>query len=195
MRSKIRYLLVGVLVGAILVCPAMAASLFPDVDEYVCYAEAVELVNDAGIMCGDDKGNFSPNKTVTRAEMATIVCRMLDETENLAISNTFTDVPNTHWANKYIVKAAELSIVNGYGNGKFGPNDPVTYEQAVTMVVRAVGRTGRIQVPTNYPDDFLQIALDNDWLDGISAEKGEFLSRADIAVLIYNYYMNTATIM
>lgn len=195
MKSKVRYLLAGALVGAILICPAMAASVFPDVDEYVYYAEAVEFVNDAGIMCGDDKGNFNPNKTVTRAEMATIVCRMLDETENLTISNTFSDVPNTHWANKYITKAAEFSIVSGYGNGKFGPNDPVTYEQAVTMVVRAVGRTGQIQVPTNYPDGFLQTALDNDWLDGISSEKGEFLSRADIAVLIYNYYMNTATIM
>ena len=181
MRLKVRYLLAGVLVGTILICPTMAASVFPDVDEYVYYAEAVEFVNDAGIMCGDDKGNFNPNKTVTRAEMATIVCRMLDETENLTISN--------------ITKAAEFSIVSGYGNGKFGPNDPVTYEQAVTMVVRAVGRTGQIQVPTNYPDGFLQTALDNDWLDGISSEKGEFLSRADIAVLIYNYYMNTATIM
>ena len=43
MRSKVRYLLAGALVGAILICPTMAASVFPDVDEYVYYAEAVEL--------------------------------------------------------------------------------------------------------------------------------------------------------
>ena len=141
MRLKVRYLLAGALAGAILICPAMAASSFPDVDEYAPYAEAVEYLKERNIMVGDNHGNFNPNKTVTRAEMATIVCRMLGETENLTISNTFTDVPNTHWANKYIAKAAELSIVSGYGNGKFGPNDMVTYEQAVTMVVRALQQT------------------------------------------------------
>ena len=44
MRLKVRYLLAGALAGAILICPAMAASSFPDVDEYAPYAEAVEYL-------------------------------------------------------------------------------------------------------------------------------------------------------
>ena len=45
MRLKVRYLLAGALAGAILICPAMAASSFPDVDEYAPYAEAVEYLD------------------------------------------------------------------------------------------------------------------------------------------------------
>lgn len=188
MRLKVRYLLAGALAGAILICPAMAASSFPDVDEYAPYAEAVEYLKERNIMVGDNHGNFNPNKTVTRAEMATIVCRMLGETENLTISNTFTDVPNTHWANKYIAKAAELSIVSGYGNGKFGPNDMVTYEQAVTMVVRALGGAEFAADAGGYPNGFMSVAQTYGFVNDVQAEMGEPLSRADIAIILFNCY-------
>lgn len=112
---------------------------FPDVDKNAGYAEAVEYLADIGIFSGDENGNFNPDKTVTRAEMAVIVCKMLGETEDLSKADTFTDVPQEHWANAYIARAAELGIISGYGDGTFGPGDAVTYEQAVTMVVRALG--------------------------------------------------------
>lgn len=188
MRLKVRYLFAGVLVGTILICPTLAASSFPDVDEYAPYAEAVEHVKERNIMVGDNNGNFNPNKTVTRAEMATIVCRMLGETENLDVSNTFTDVPATHWANKYIAKAAELSIISGYGNGKFGPNDMVTYEQAVTMVIRALGGAEFATDAGGYPDGFMSVAQTYGLVIDVQAEVGEPLSRADIAMIIFNCY-------
>lgn len=113
MKKKLRRLIAGILVGGTLICPVFAAPLFPDVDENAEYAEAVAYLKDVGIMRGDDKGNFNPNKTVTRAEMATIVCNMLGETEGLTVSEAFSDVPTTHWANKYIAKAEELGIISG----------------------------------------------------------------------------------
>ena len=188
MKLKIRHLLAGVLVGAVLICPATAASPFPDVDEYAPYAEAAEYVKEQGIMVGDDHGNFNPSQTVTRAEVATIVCRMLGQTENLSVSNTFTDVPVSHWANKYIAKAEELEIVGGYGNGKFGPSDMVTYEQAVTMVVRALGGAELAADAGGYPDGFMSVAQTYGFLIDVQAEVGEPLSRADIAIIIFNSY-------
>lgn len=74
----------------------VSGSVFPDVADDAPYAEAAEYLNDVGIMQGDEKGNFNPDKTVTRAEMAALICRMLGETENLAKANTFTDVPVSH---------------------------------------------------------------------------------------------------
>lgn len=82
MKHKIRGLIVVLLAVGILTCTAFADT-FPDVDNYLEYAEAVEYVCVLGIMVGDDQGNFNPYKTVTCAEMATIICRMLGETENL----------------------------------------------------------------------------------------------------------------
>lgn len=187
MKHKIRCILAGMLAITLLSCPAFAMS-FPDVDDYLDYAAAIDYVSELGIMVGDDQGNFNPYKTVTRAEMATIVCRMLDETENLPSSTVFTDVPVGHWANAYIGRAAELGIVSGYGGGKFGPSDSVTYEQAVTMVVRAIGESDVAIKYGGYPDGFLAVAKEKSLLGEILAEKGELLSRADIAVLLYNYY-------
>lgn len=177
------------MVVTILLCPAFAVSAFPDVDGYEEFAEAVAYVNEAGIMIGDNNGNFNPYKTVTRAEMATIICRMLSQTDGLKYSNDFSDVPTSHWANTYVGKAAELGIVNGYGNGKFGPSDNVTYEQAVTMIIRGIGFAEDAESIGGYPDGFLNLAEGLGLLDGISAQKKEALSRADIAILLYNYYI------
>lgn len=188
MRFRIQSIAATILAIVLLTCPALAASAFPDVNENAEYAEAVEYLNEVGIMVGDNQGNFNPNKTVTRAEMATIICRMLGETENMSSSTAFTDVPVGHWANAYVGKAAELGIVNGYGNGKFGPSDPVTYEQAVTMVIRATYGDKEANDVGGYPDGFLEMAKIYGLLDGVHAKKGDALSRSQIAIILYNYY-------
>ena len=113
MRRKIQCLLVGLLVSGFLIYPAFAASSFPDVDVQSEYAEAIAYVNEAGIIMGDDKGNFNPNKSVSRAEMVALICRMLGETENLQKSSDFFDVPTNHWANTYVSKAVEFGIEIG----------------------------------------------------------------------------------
>lgn len=161
---------------------------FPDVDSGSDYAAAVEYVSKAGVMVGDDQGNFNPDKIVSRAEMATIVCRVLKQTANLPTSDVFTDVPITHWANAYIGKASELNVVSGYGDGRFGPSDPVTYEQAVTMIVRTIGEGDKASSYGGYPDGFLQVAQERNLLKGIQAARGQGLSRSSVAVLLYNYY-------
>ena len=188
MRHRIQRALAGLLAILLLTCPVFAAT-FPDVDQYAEYAEAVEYVSEAGIMVGDENRNFNPDKTVTRAEMATIICKMLGETDDLPSSTVFTDVPINHWANMYISKATELGIISGYGNGKFGPSDNLTYEQAVTMIIRAIGGNDVAQEYGGYPDGYLAAADENGLLENISSKKGEALSRSDVAQILYNYYL------
>lgn len=50
---------------------------------------------------------------------------------------TFTDVPESHWAYSYVEQAVQEGWVGGYGDGRFGPSDPVTYSQLATMFVNA----------------------------------------------------------
>lgn len=52
---------------------------FPDVDKKSYYAPYIEAASEAGIVIGDDKGNFRPNDYLTRAEAAVIICRLLDQ--------------------------------------------------------------------------------------------------------------------
>lgn len=187
--KKIQSIVAGLLTVALLTCSA-SAKTFPDVDSNSPYATAIEYVSELGVMVGGSNGNFNPNQIVSRCEMATIICRMLGSAENLPKSEVFTDVPTTHWANAYVGKVAELGIVGGYGNGKYGPGDPVTYEQAITMIVRTIGEGDRANSNGGYPNGFIQVAQEKNLLNGIQAVKGQGLSRGAVAMLLYNYYIS-----
>lgn len=73
-----------------------------------------------------------------------------------AVSNstlTFSDVPTNHWAYSYVERAAENGWVNGVGNGKFAPNDTLTFSQFYTMVVPvfASDELAAYQTPSGSP--------------------------------------------
>lgn len=178
----------SLLAGSMLIASAQAAS-FPDVDAGADYAEAINYVSEEGIIVGDSAGNFNPDRAVTRAQMAAIICRMLGETENLKKGNDFTDVPVSHWANGYINKAVELGIVSGFKDGTFNPSANVSYEQAITMVIRAAGGEIVAQASGGYPDGYLLAAEENGFLENISTKKGNPFPRRDVAVILYNYYI------
>lgn len=191
-KLRIRGLLALLLAAGMLSVPAGA---FADVSAGSPHAQAAEYVQQVGLMVGDEKGNFNPDLPVTRAEMAVILCRMLGKTEDLSVSNRFPDVAESHWANAYIGKVAELGIVNGYGSGMFGPGDHVSYEQAVTMVIRAVGAGEEAALRGGYPDGFLQTASNMGLLNSIQSAKGEDLNRANVALLLYNYGKNYGAVV
>lgn len=185
MNKKGRALIASILAGSMMVASVQAMA-FPDVDADADYAEAVEYVSDEGIIMGDSGGNFNPDQAVTRAQMAAIICRMLGDAENLEKGNDFSDVPTSHWANTYISKAAELGIVGGFKDGTFHPSTTVTYEQAVAMVMRALGGTELAEQSGGYPDGFLNVASQHSLLENIHAQKGDAFLRKDVANLIFN---------
>jgi len=188
MKKRLMILLLVLSVAlSLLPVSAAAAGPFPDVDENSRYYEAIKFVNSMGIMIGNEKGNFNPDKSVSRAEMATIVCRMLGETENLVTDGSrFSDVPDAHWSNAYVVRAASLGIINGYGDGKYGPDDTVTYEQAITMVVRAMDMEELAVAAGGYPDGYLYTADEQGFLMEIDPQPGEPMNRETVAQILYN---------
>ena len=185
MHMKFKQVLAGLLATMMLSSSVYGAPL-SDVPSNSLYSTAVEYVNRAGIMVGDDQGRFNPDKNVTRAEMAAIICRMKNETSTLSAKSIFSDVPTSHWANPYVSKAVQLGIINGYGNGKFGPSDGVTYEQAITMIVRAKGLESIASRTGGYPNGYIQEASNRGYLKGIDSKQGDFLKRYEVAIIIYN---------
>lgn len=185
MKNKSKQFVMIVLVLALLV-GVVSASSFPDVGENAAYAEAVEYVSKAGIMTGKNGGVFDPEGIVTRAEMVAIICRMRYEEDMVSGVEIFPDVPAEHWANGYVSRAAELGIVKGYDNGNFGPTDTVTYEQALTMMLRAIGLDEPAIEAGGYPDGYIKMADEYGYSSQMSAEKGSLLTRWQIAVLLYN---------
>lgn len=136
------------------------AASFKDVPESAEYAEAVELLSDYGVLTGDENGNFNPNSTITRAEFATIICRLVGVAEDAKgiKQSSFTDVPASHWAVGYIAKANELGIINGNGDGTFSPESPVTQEQAIKMLVCVLEYEDEANEAGSWPNGYIIVA-------------------------------------
>lgn len=156
-------------------------------DDDAEYAEAVNYLDEIGIIKGDDKGNFSPDKPVSRSEMATIIARMVVGEENfLAPQNVFDDVPMSYWGNQAISTVARMNIVNEVGNNKFAPDDTVSYTDAITMLVRAMGLEDLAIHAGGYPDGYVQVACDCGYKNWLAIEKMTQCYRWQVAVMLYN---------
>ena len=108
---------------------------FGDVTVSDWFYDDVRYVYANGIMDGTSSDRFAPNAPLTRAMIVTILYRMAGS-PSVSGSSDFTDVATGKWFAKAVAWAAANGIVNGYGSGLFGPNDPVTREQLAAILYR-----------------------------------------------------------
>ena len=108
------------------------------------YAAAINAIGSYLLLNGTEPGVFSPGAQLTRAQLCTMLARVL----NVGYSgpSQFTDVAEDAWYARGVNAMAELGLVNGVGGGRFDPDSPVTQEQFLTIL----GRTAR----------YLNVALD-----------------------------------
>lgn len=188
-KKALSLLLVLCMVTAVLPIAAFADSggAFPDIPANAPYAEAVAVLSQMGIITGDDKGNFNPNSTIKRSEAATIICRLMSvEDEAKSMKNQiFTDVPSQHWAVGYVAKAVEMGVINGFGDGTFKPDDPITYEQMIKLLICAWGYTDSAVKAGGYPSGYIRVAKDLGITDNLSFNGSSPAPRSAVAVLAY----------
>lgn len=181
-------------IAALVIVLALALSTvsfaFTDVAEDASYNEAVEVMADLGLLKGYEDGSFGPDKTITRAEFAAVVVRMLgmeDQAAGASANTIFNDVPANEWYAGYVQIANQRGIIAGYGDGNFGPNDEVLYEQAVKMIVCALGYAPKFEnVPNAYPTSYLAQANTSEITVGAAGKIGDKATRAIVARLAYN---------
>lgn len=174
---------------AILASSASAfAVTFPDVDESASYANAVNTLTALGVINGDDNGLFNPDNTVTRAEFTKMVVEALGEGDSASAltSSQFTDSAS-HWAVGYIAQGVADGFINGYDENTFGPDDTVTYAQAVKMLVCAVGYDTYATQQGGWPSGYMAYGSSLKIINGVSGVNNDTaLTRAQCAVLINN---------
>ena len=111
------------------------------------YETAIEVLEGLGVFKGYQDGTFQPQGSITRAETAAIIYRIVtgdvkDEQVGIyADYNLFTDVPSTSWFAGYVNYCANAEYIKGVGGGKFNPNAQVTGYAALAMILRAIGYT------------------------------------------------------
>lgn len=160
---------------------------------------AVELLYALDIMTGDEKGNFNPNATITRAEVAKMIYVILnkgndDKAVNYAAANLFTDVPATAWYAGYINYLAALGLVNG-SEGKFYPTNPVKTAEAAKMLLTAIGYNAedRQYVGANWAKNVLSDASIVGLLAGYEADINGAAPRQWVAVMFSNALLEAYT--
>lgn len=142
MKRWLAALLAVVMVLPSLLVPGFAAgSGFEDVPENSWYASAVEYVNEKGYMTGVGNDKFAPDTEVTRAMFVTVLSRLaMVQTDGL--TSDFADVESGKWYTGAIAWAAENSIVNGVGGGRFAPTKAISRQDLCTILYRFVNTMG-----------------------------------------------------
>ena len=125
------------LVFSCLLLPKKNAFPFKDVFLGDPYYGSVWYTNnhDPLLMYGVADDLFSPMGNLTRAAIVTVLYR-LEGSPATVVSDTFSDVPAGQWYSEAVAWAVESGIANGYGDGRFGPNNPITREQLAAFLHR-----------------------------------------------------------
>ncbi|WP_301109995.1 S-layer homology domain-containing protein [Sporosarcina sp.] len=110
---------------------------FSDVPSTKHFAEAVYELAERNIIGGYPDGTFKPGNSITRGQAAAMISKLVGlDTKNVK-NPGFKDVSTANGYYKAIAAMAEKKIINGYGNGRFGPNDPITRAQMASILVKA----------------------------------------------------------
>lgn len=177
------------------IVPVASAAQINDFNSISSYAqEAVQDLNDRGIIKGDQKGNFNPKSAITRAEAATILTNAL-ELEGSG-STSFTDVKKSAWYYEAIDAAVANGIFQGQGAGKFNPSANLTRSEAAIILVDAFGLEGSADLSTfkdsanvkSWAEEALSIAVANEVMKG--DDKGNLnpnasITRQDFALMYF----------
>ena len=187
MKSLKKTLVLLVVFAMILstVMPAFAASTDTyglDCEEEVARLQALKVVS------GYEDGTFKPENTITRAEMAVILCKMvgIDEVtcnENKSVPSKFSDVAVNEWYTGYINVAAGKGFLSGFPDGTFRPNDQLTMNQVLTLCVNALGRGEYVATMGAWPANYITEATKLGLLDGVKTSDA---NRGNVAIIVWN---------
>lgn len=172
---------------SLIVCAALALTLSLPVhaveisEEQTAAAAQLQL---RGLMTGDEYGNLHLDEMLTRAELACLISPIVLNPEHVAwerdwytrmCTTNFSDVPE--WAQVAVGVCASMQMMAGYGDGRFGPNDPVSPQMACTVMLRYLERDGWTYATAC--DKAVELGL-------AQAEtlEGETITRGDMALLL-----------
>ena len=132
----------------------------------------------------DDEDNLG--NIVTRAEFAGYIARILDIDEYTRKEERyFTDVPATYWKSNSINALAAQGIISGGEDGKFRPDDNITYSEAAVILIKAMGYGTYAELNGGYPDGYIKEAAELKISSGVKIDSNG-LSKLSVAGLLYN---------
>ncbi len=183
-------LLMLTMVFSLIVVPnsAVAATYFDTVDTD-CEL-AVDVLDALGIMGGYTDGSFLPYNPITKAEMAAIAVKLVgidgydeEAPDDMELFNDMYDYEG--WAAGVVAMAKTVGIARGDADGNFNPDMSATYEDAVQMVVSALGYGHQAQVRGDELKDYVYVGQRLGITKKLDTAMGQNITRSDVAKLVY----------
>jgi len=185
----LRGALIALIVSGMMMTQA-GASVFSDVWFGNLYQEAIESLHERQVVEGYEDGSYKPLLPINRAEFLKILleARYHEEARIYSEPSSYSDVDHQAWYAPYIYAATNKGIVQGYPNGEFRPANPISYVEALKVIIETY------QVPIRrlvhdgqWYEEYLQTALEHNLLHLITVRALDgFLSRGEMAQLIVN---------
>jgi hypothetical protein len=169
---------------------------FKDVPTGYWAKDAIEHLVSLGIISGYPDGTFKPEKTLSRAELCTLLIKARRTSVKTPRTAVFSDLPPTHWAAPYIKAASDQKLVGGYPDGTFLPNKPLTRAEAIKIIavfdglktVKATQKPFPDVDTTHWAAPFISAAKTGgllQYLRGKDFEPNRELTRAEAAEILY----------
>ena len=127
--------------------------------------EAIETLGALGIMIGDaGTGLFRPNESIKRSEFAKVAVEAMglgELAQSMQGKTRYPDVVENHWASGYINVASQHDVIIGDTSSNFRPDDPITYAEAMTILVRIIGHEPSALDKGGFPYGYVTVGTQN----------------------------------
>ena len=181
-----RKVLLWVLMGILIVATPLSAIAFTDIGDNP-YEKAIDSLSNNGVISGYPDGTFQPERFVSRAEFAAMITRYLgvSDSEIYTYKTNFKDTVGYGWAVPYLTHCQKKGIILGDGKGNVMPGRTISYAEAITMVIRALGLESDLDQGLKWPANYIKLAKERGLTNGITGSAKE-TNRGVAAQLLFN---------
>ncbi len=193
--SKFKRFVSSVATTALLLSSAASLTSFAALSNDVVgseYEEAAKVLGAFNIMVGDaGTGLFRPNDPIKRSEVTKVAVALkgLTHAANASTSSRFPDVSKDHWAAGFINVGSSEGLIIGDDLGNFRPDDHITYAEATTILVRALGYEPQAQAKGGFPTGYLLTGNSTGLTSGVTVaamRSSKEMTRGAVALMAYN---------
>lgn len=150
--------------------------------------DILNLLSELNIMEGDGNGNYRLDDAVSRAEFTKVAVAASSAKNTVAPGmkiSPFSDVPYTHWSAPYVKAGVSAGLVKGYLDATFHPDDTVSFEEAITVLLRVLGYADS-DFGVSWPYGQISKADNLEITKNVEANIGDDLTRREVSNLVYN---------
>lgn len=172
---------------AMLLCLTVFAAVSASASASDLNTEQLAALYEYGIFQGDETGDLHLDQTITRAEFCKVICCVLgyNDTATLEAESAFQDVPPSYWACPYIQRAKSLQLIEGMGDNLFMPDETISNQDVMKIVITALGYEPKAEALGGYPAGYAAVASELGLTLSKELDPCEKAIREDVANLIY----------